>query len=1034
MEQPTININKKTTKDIIFTILRQKSYFKLFKKYSSNSFSYNKIAINNIIYNEPCLIVAKFKDFLIYDDNTEFFRKFYPKSESMCKLYKILDLYENYSKIFPNYLVVKERKYMYKNIRRKQKMIDAFNQIKAEEEENRRNLKEKQNNNEEDQNNKLFTDIVKDEIKLFQKDNTNKRYKNSFDSENDKEDTLFGRSHSSISFNLINKKELLTSKGVYDTYDSSKGKSFDSIRTSETNGTISCLLNVMNDNKIYIKDLPNMFKVNYCPNNNNKVIEEKIISIRKNKNSIYKVPKINDTYKNRISCNNINNINNIILQKIILTPEKRNEEVNLVKKNSNFNSTLLTKKRIKILNPSSINSNSNSVCKENKIKDKNIPQKQNIYIPQMGNTIININNNFYHQISKTERLDPPVVKKVSNLNQNTNLNFNTINSSREKDNNIFKKNLNLNNKIVLSNQKINITKNRYNYIKCKHVSHDFSNKRYIGNDINNKNNNANSLFSKAKRLLSPQYTFGLIKNKLNKDDKNDKRKNSNQKNDNKINSINYLTKLNLYSINNINDNSSNINIKDNDSNNIKEYVKIDFYNTQKSQKSSSEKQNFKNIKKNNFYLSKENNKKKILTLSNNPKYNLNEYSSLSFVNITKTESNINNQTLNKIAKSKKRTNLCDNYQKTYYNLLKHKKINKDLLLQDKLFSTFNFSKEKTKISQNINELFSKMHTTTKTTDSYNSKEKNKDKNIKKIFSVKNKILKSETKIPSDRYISNYMNKSKYKNSIEKYNTKNNFFEYTMISSNSSSKNKNMLLSSKTIEKRKKCESIDFVNNSNNEFSNHKKLILKLESLKRKGFINSPKNSFSQFLNRNNNKKKIITDYLTERPYLFNQSLIPKKHLSTISQYSQNDIRSKYKNFILEKNNKKSYDFNSDTQTKYNQKILNKINNLKNNKNMCISSIKKNSNSFNLNNINYSNYNTYYNHTLRNKSKEREDENDSKDLFKKIMSYKISKNKKEDKFIKNNNIKNLENSNKLHFTIKVNTSNFLSKIKSKYKKE
>ena len=208
----------------------------------------------------------------------------------------------------------------------------------------------------------------------------------------------------------------------------------------------------------------------------------------------------------------------------------------------------------------------------------------------------------------------------------------------------------------------------------------------------------------------------------------------------------------------------------------------------------------------------------------------------------------------------------------------------------------------------------------------------------------------------------------------------------------------------------------------------------LESLKRKGFINSPKNSFSQFLNRNNNKKKIITDYLTERPYLFNQSLIPKKHLSTISQYSQNDIRSKYKNFILEKNNKKSYDFNSDTQTKYNQKILNKINNLKNNKNMCISSIKKNSNSFNLNNINYSNYNTYYNHTLRNKSKEREDENDSKDLFKKIMSYKISKNKKEDKFIKNNNIKNLENSNKLHFTIKVNTSNFLSKIKSKYKKE
>ena len=92
-----------------------------------------------------------------------------------------MDLYENYSKIFPNYLVVKEKKFMYKNIRKKQKMIDAFNQIKLEEEENRRKIKEK----EEDQDNNIFTDLVKDEINIFQKDNNIEKYKNSFESGNE---------------------------------------------------------------------------------------------------------------------------------------------------------------------------------------------------------------------------------------------------------------------------------------------------------------------------------------------------------------------------------------------------------------------------------------------------------------------------------------------------------------------------------------------------------------------------------------------------------------------------------------------------------------------------------------------------------------------------------------------------------------------------------------------------------------------------------------------------------------------------------
>ena len=101
------NKPKKTSREAIFTVLRQISYTKLFKKYSSGNFSFGKISINNLVFNETCLVVSRFKDFLIYDDNSEFLRRFYPSKESEQRLIKILNFYETYSKIFPNYLVLK---------------------------------------------------------------------------------------------------------------------------------------------------------------------------------------------------------------------------------------------------------------------------------------------------------------------------------------------------------------------------------------------------------------------------------------------------------------------------------------------------------------------------------------------------------------------------------------------------------------------------------------------------------------------------------------------------------------------------------------------------------------------------------------------------------------------------------------------------------------------------------------------------------------------------------------------------------------
>ena len=390
---------------------------------------------------------------------------------------------------------------------------------------------------------------------------------------------------------------------------------------------------------------------------------------------------------------------------------------------------------------------------------------------------------------------------MSNLTKRSNLIYKNIlkSSSRDKDKSI-KRSLNLNNRL-LSGQKNNSYKRRYDYVKLKHISHDFSNKKNLEHEFSNRINTTNNITNKTKRILSPQISIGLNKRKISKEEKNKNISlNKNSKNKNKNN---HVMNLNLDSFN-IN-NKNTINIKDN-SYKEKEYVKI---NINQNYKKSKEK-NTKLVKKNKACLSREN-KKKLFTLMNNPKFNANEYSSISFVNITKTESNINNQTFNYINKSKNKklnthkTNNESQNQKTYFNLLKNKKINKDLFLQDKLFTTFNNSKEskeQAKISQN--DIFSRVQ---KTSESCNSKDnEKKNKNVKKLY-IKSKILKTENRILSERNIYNHSNKAKNKNKknknskLEKLN-KNNNLEYTTIFSNTKKNIKNILCP-KSIKKKKK---------------------------------------------------------------------------------------------------------------------------------------------------------------------------------------------------------------------------------------
>ena len=118
-------------------------------KYNSFENSYTLVCINNLIYTENCHIVARFKDFLYYDDDTEFLNKFFPKKEQKKILNKVFNFYSKYCKVFPNYMILPENEFLYRNLRKKQKLIDQFNEIKKEEEENRKHLKLKKNKDNE---------------------------------------------------------------------------------------------------------------------------------------------------------------------------------------------------------------------------------------------------------------------------------------------------------------------------------------------------------------------------------------------------------------------------------------------------------------------------------------------------------------------------------------------------------------------------------------------------------------------------------------------------------------------------------------------------------------------------------------------------------------------------------------------------------------------------------------------------------------------------------------------------------------------
>ena len=586
----------------------------LLTKYSRFKYSYSFVCLNNLIFNEHCMIVARFKDFLILDDMTEFLRRFYSKIELKRRLIKIFKFYESYSKIFPNYMILDENKYLYRNIRKKQKIIDAYNQIKKEEEENRKNLKK-----DKKREIIIFNKSIQESINRHHPSGGSFLF-NSIISEfmkNNNESNM----NSLISISL-NKQNILNNKNKF----SNKNSKLNSFEYSDYDKTLNSenslinivqLLNAKYDNiNSNVKENNNYNQINLNNKNNyndlntNKNIKNYIDKNNKNKNLIKKnskSKKSNITYENSIKNerneneekmqNQNNNIINNDLNFNICTPPKTTSPGHnqKIKRHNHQKSALNNNKKFishKTAVSVSNNNNNNTIKIINNINniiinDANINKEM----------VININTNYFElnssNLNTLNKINNNNIKKNirNTLFKKVNKNNNSINNNKEislnnKKNTFYQKkiNSNLNNqKKLINNTTLEKRINAYNNKIINFEKHHFNSN---SNNINYDNNNIinNNIINIHNRIAS-QYTSKNNENKFKKQNNMDNK------------GIKRTTDYKSFILNNMKNNNNNNKLKNNyiKSDKNKKTITIDVRSYEKNKKTHSKKKKLKTL-------------------------------------------------------------------------------------------------------------------------------------------------------------------------------------------------------------------------------------------------------------------------------------------------------------------------------------------------------------------------------------------------------------------------------------------------------
>ena len=446
------------------SLLEKYIFLSLKCKYYIDQFTYGTIIITNIIYNEKSNIVATFKDYLIIDDLSEFLKRYYTKIESSIRLPRFYEYYETYSRIYPNYTALPEAKYIYKNIHKKQKMIDQQQEIEESEErkkENNKNKKNKRNNEKGDLvfNTEIYNSIVNESEDLYNLlFGINKNFENSEKTQED--------------FNKIIQEIKKSENQIYNdtSYENDNLNLKNNIKNNNNKNTTGKLFQICR------KNMKNTTKNNKLEKNNKKHLFKDIQLINSNshKKTLSASPGNSTNKKTNKNSHDNQSFNNIFpyYHKKISSKGEINEFINKIKVNINININT---------NPNN-NTNNSSLGKGNENEKLEIKNNLNV-----------LKNKIYNR-----------KRNKNSLNTKTNIISHTNNNS-------ITKNINTNN-----TSKTNIQRNKYKGILSPKVNRIKEGERNNDNLLNSKdfilniNNNSNSsslIREKLKRIAKVTKSF-----------------------------------------------------------------------------------------------------------------------------------------------------------------------------------------------------------------------------------------------------------------------------------------------------------------------------------------------------------------------------------------------------------------------------------------------------------------------------------------------------------------------------------------------
>ena len=708
----------------------------LYKKYGNSKKNYNKLQINNLIKVKSSTFLINFQERAIFDDFSEYNKRFYRKHELKAKLKQFFEYYINYLNffcrpIFRNFYYNSLLHYcydikadiFYKNNYKEKEINDIIDDAEEDNKKPKSAISEQKENEKDvikekiDKINILIFDketrnkidnssVIISSIERLKEDELNMSYTKKLKINDNSYITLRNNKENLLEFiqeiksNKNNKKnQILNDEKIKEILINNSSSTNKIIYNNNLSGEINLISNYLkNKKKIGIdRDIIKNFKIfkNFVKNKKdnksinkakekgeeqecintlkNKKIKKLEINFKNNKSNIYNLFKNNfENYKSKINKNNNNS--------------KKNIEINYTK-NSNIN---LDEKRFSLNNqmkkykPKIIENKKNSLINTTDYFRNNLSIINN---KSMKMKTININNATNHNISSLNKNQP-----ISYCKNNKKYNNNIIGKNIQIWRNSKKNSLN---SIMYNTNNIN-SNNNYNLLKI-----------YLKNCPNIKRKNKNkSLKGKAKTVCQSTdqmktFSVRLIKSYNKKNKYNDR----------------ILAFFNNFKYNFTRSNNISINDKNKKS-------KIAMSKNAKINKSHSN--SIIKRKKDNNWTKKNN-------LGNKNELNLNVNLNLHsiFININPNtiyhQNNNNNESLNNM--------------------------NKKIELNSNLYSNFNISGKSTKIKKNKNII-------------KNDYYKNKTQSYKSRNKTKNKIKKTKN-INSFVYINNNLNSKNIKEEKDK---------------------------------------------------------------------------------------------------------------------------------------------------------------------------------------------------------------------------------------------------------------------------